>query len=125
MTYLNDRVLDEGLSALQAEGEQLHICSSEPATFAAVAGVSLGTSGSMSVGAPANASPNGRKVTVAAVTNGTVNADGTATHYAIVDNTNSRLLVANTLDESQEVYDGNPFTTAAIDVRIADATSAA
>lgn len=118
MPYLNPRVLDLGLNVLDTEATHLHICSSEPASFAAVAGVTLGNKSALSIGAPADATPSGRKVTVAAITDGSVTATGTASHWAITDTTNSRLLAAGTLSASQAVTSGNTFTTGAFDVTL-------
>lgn len=112
MPYLNPRVYDNGLTVLDTEANVLHICSSEPSTFAGVASVSLGNTTTFSIGAPQNRSGGGREVIVAAVSSGaTVTATGTATHYAIVDTVNSRLLAASSLSASQAVTSGNPFTT--------------
>lgn len=118
MPYLNPRILDLGLNVLDIEATHLHICSSEPSTFAGVAGVSLGNKSSLNIGAPADATPTGRKVTVAAITDGSVSATGTASHYAVVDATNSRLLLARPLVSSQAVTSGNTFTTPAFDVTL-------
>lgn len=119
MPFLNDRVYDNGITVLDTEGNALHICSQEPATYAeATSTYTLGNSTSLSIGAPAAGSPNGRQVTVAAISNGTVTANGTAAHYAIVDTTNSRLLAAAPLGASQVVTAGNPFTLPSFTIRI-------
>lgn len=124
MAYLNDYVLDAALSKLDTEATHLYLCSQEPTTFAqANSTYALGVKTSLSVGAPADRSPNGRKVTVASFTDGSVTATGTATHWAIVDTTNSRLLATNSLTASQAVTSGNTFTFAALDIGIADATT--
>lgn len=117
MAYLHDIILDSGLSILDTAGTVLHICSSEPTTFAGVSGVSLGNS-TINIPAPAARSPSGRKVVVPAVSGASVTASGTATHYAITDPTGSRLLVANTLSASQAVTSGNTWSTASFDVGI-------
>lgn len=119
MPYLNDRVLDLGLNVLDVEATTIHICSAEPSTFAGVASVSLG-SAAVTIGAPAARTPNGRKVTVAAISNGTVTAatPTAATHYAITDTANSRLLAAATLTASQTVTSGNGFNLSAFDIGI-------
>lgn len=119
MSYLNDRVYDNGLTVLDTEANRLDICSAEPTTFAeATSTYSLGNKTSLSIGSPAARSPSGRKVTVAAITDGAVTADGTAGYYAIVDTVNSRLLAAGPLNASQSVYNGNTFTLAAFDIGI-------
>jgi hypothetical protein len=122
MPFINDRVFDNGLTVLDTEANRLDICSSEPATFtAATTTASLGNKTSLSVGAPADRTPNGRRVTVAAITDGTVTATGTATHWAITDTVNSRLLATGALSASQSVTNGNTFTLGAFDIGIPDA----
>ena len=117
MTVMSTDILDAALVEL-AEATLIHICSAEPADYAAVAGVSLG-SAACSVGAPAGNGTLSRKATVAAVTAGTVTANGTATHYAIVDG--SRLLVAKVLQASKAVVTGSPWTMGAFDIPVTGA----
>jgi hypothetical protein len=122
MPFIADYVFDAALSKLDTEAEKLVICSQEPVTFAeANVTYKLGSKTSLSVGAPADRSPNGRKVTVASCTDGAVEATGTATHWAIVDVTNSRLLATGALAASQGVTNGNTFSLAAFDIGIPDA----
>ena len=124
MPFLNDRVFDNGLTVLDTEANRLDICSSEPTTYsAATTTASLGNKslGAGDIGAPAAGSPNGRQVTVVALTSGSVTATGTATHYAITDTTNSRLLATGALASSQAVTNGNTFSTSSFTVRIPQA----
>ena len=115
MPYMNDRVYDNGLTVLDTEATAIHICSAEPTTFASLN--SLGNA-AISIGAPAARGGGGRKVTVAAVSGGAITGNGSAVAYAIVDATNSRLLVAAPLSASQTVTSGNTFSLAAFDVGI-------
>ncbi len=119
MAFINDRVLDNGLSALSNEANRLDICSSEPTTFAAATDTeSLGAKTGISVGSPTNRSPDGRRVTVAAIPDGDVTDDGEATHWAITDTSNNRLLAVGTLSAPQQVIDGNAFALEAFDIGI-------
>lgn len=119
MPFIADRVLDLGLNVLDTEANRLDICSSEPTTYAgATSTATLGNKTALSVGAPAARTPSGRRVTVAAITDGTVTATGTATHWAITDTVNSRLLATGNLSASQAVTSGNTFTLAAFDIGI-------
>jgi hypothetical protein len=121
MPFLNDRVFDNGLTVLDTEANALHICNAEPASYAAATTTnSLGNKALAAggIGAPAAGSPNGRQVTVAAISDGSVTANGTASHYAIVDTVNSRLLATGALASTQVVTSGNPFTLAAFTIRI-------
>lgn len=122
MPFVNARVLDNGLAVLDTEATHLYICNAEPATFTAASSTNaLGNKnwGAGNVfGAPAAAAPNGEKVTSAAITDGTVTTTGTASHWAITDNVNSRLLAAGALAATQGVTSGNTFTLPAFDIRL-------
>ena len=123
MPYLNDTyVLDPAFTQLDTAGNRLDICTAEPTTYAeATSTYTKGNKTSLSIGAPADRTPNGRKVTVAAITDGTVSGTGTVTHWAISDTGNSRLLATGALSASQAVTSGNTFTLAAFDIGIPDA----
>lgn len=123
MPYLNDRVLDNGLTVLDTEANELHICSQEPTTYAeAVTTYTLGNKSTPTVGAPADGTPNGRAVTVSAISDGTVTGNGTATHWALVDTINSRLLAASSLAAGVAVTTGagETFSLASFTIRKPD-----
>lgn len=125
MPLIADYLFDLALAELDTATLTLYICSQEPTTKAeADTTYALGNKASISVGAPANGAASGRRVTVAAITGGSVTATGTATHYAIVDTVNNRLLVTNALAASQAVTSGNTFSLAAFDVTLPDAVTA-
>ena len=119
---LQDRVLDLGLNVLDIEATHLYICSQEPTTFVEASSTyALGAKnwGAGAVfGSPAAGSPNGRKVSSAAISDGAVTGTGTAAKWAITDNTNSRLLAVGSLAASQAVTAGNTFSLATFDIRI-------
>jgi hypothetical protein len=119
MASLNDRVYDNGLTVLDTEANRIDITSQEATTFTeATVTYTLGNSTSLSIGAPQNRSGGGREVVVAAITDGSVTNTGTATHYAIVDTINSRLLATGSLSNPQAVTSGNSFTTTSVTVGI-------
>lgn len=119
MAFIADRVLDLGLNVLSTEATRLDICSSEPTDFTeATTTNSLGNKTNLSVGNPEARTPDGRKVVVAQITDGVVDGTGTATHYAITDTVNNRLLATASLASSQPVTDGNTFTLASFDIGI-------
>lgn len=121
MPSLNDRVFDNGLTVLDTEANKITITSAEATTYTeGNATYALGNTTSISIAAPSDRTGGGRKVTVSAVTNGSVTANGTATHYAILDTANSRLLATGTLTASQVVTSGNTFTLSAFDIGIPD-----
>jgi len=121
MATLNDRVFDNGLTVLDTEANAIHITSQEATDYTDATSTStLGNSTSLSIGAPADRSGGGREVTVAAITDGSVTGTGTASHYAIVDTVNSRLLATGSLSASQAVTSGNSFTLASFTIGIPD-----
>src|SRR5262245_49846176 len=119
---VGDYVLDNGLGALDTLGSHIYICSSDPTTYTeATSTFALGNKNfgaGAAVGAPAAGSPNGRKVTTTAITDGNVTGTGTAAKWAIVDSASSRLLANGSLSASQSVTSGNTFTLAAFDIRL-------
>jgi hypothetical protein len=122
MAYINDYVFDNGLTKLNTEADRLDICSQEPTTYSeATSTYTLGNKTSLSVGAPENRTPSGRKVVVAAITDGSVTGTDDASHWAIVDVSESRLMATGALSAPQAVTSGNTFTLAAFDIGIPDA----
>lgn len=124
--YLNTNTLDNGLAALKAAASDIYLTSQEPATYTELTSTyKLGTKafgvGNVFPGAIAAGSPNGRKLTTAAVTDGVINNSGTATHWGVGSSGASRLEVAQTLQASQGVTASNAFTLAAADVRLPSA----
>ena len=121
MATLDNRVFDNGLTVLDTEANKVLVTSQEASTYTeANSTYALGNSTSLSIGAPADRSGGGRKVAVASITDGSVTATGTATHYALVDTNNSRLLATGSLTASQAVTSGNTFTLATFDIGIPD-----
>ena len=121
MAYINDTVFDTGLALITANADNLDICSAEPANYAGIAAVTLGTD-TVTVGAAGAGSPSGRKVTVPAITAGSVTGTGTAAFWALHDGT-ATLYASGPLTATQGVTSGNSFTLDAIDITITDATA--
>lgn len=129
MPTISDYVYDSALSKFDTEATHLYLCSAEPTTYAAATGANNGTTqfglgnkalAAGDINAPADRTGGGRKVTVAALSGGTVTSTGTATHYAIVDQTNSRLLATGSVSPSQALTSGNTFSTPTFDIGIPD-----
>ena len=121
MASLGDRVFDEGLTTLSDEANKITITSQEATTYTGGNSTyALGSTTSVTIGQPANRSGGGREVTVSAVSDGSVSGTGTATHYAILDTSNSRLLATGSLSASQSVTNGNSFTLASFKIGIPD-----
>ena len=121
MAFLDNRVFDNGLTILDTEANVVHVTSAEATTYAqATSTLTLGNSTSLSIAAPSDRSGGGRKVTVSAISDGSITGTGTVTHYALVDTTNTRLLATAALTASQSVTSGNTFTLASFDIGIPD-----
>lgn len=117
MPFLHDRVLDFGLNVLTSEATRLDLCTTEPAFYEqAISAASLGSKNFPSIGTPEDRSPNGRRVTIAALAGGNVTASGLATHWALTDTNNGRLLAAGPLQAPQVVAAGNNFSLSAFDI---------
>jgi phage tail sheath gpL-like len=125
MAFLNDAVLDAALNFVKNNGQDLYITSAEATTFVqAKTTFALGNKTGISIGVPGDATPNGRKVTVATISDGAVTATGTAAFYAIVDETNDILIATGQLSATQSVTSGNTFTLTEFDVTVPDAVNA-
>ncbi len=121
MAFLNDAVLDFGVNYIDVETDKLHIGEgSIPTTYSGVTTSTLGNKASPTVSAPADGVSNGRRVTVSAITDGSVTGTGTAAWWALVDEAATTLIAANSLAATQAVTSGNTFTLTAFDVTIPD-----
>lgn len=122
MAFIADRVLDLGLNVLDTEATHIYVCSAEPADFAAATTTAALGNKNFGAGAVFNApsarTPSGREVLSVAVTDGSVTATGDATHWAVVDAVNSRLLATGSLAAPQTVTSGNTFTLASFAIGI-------
>lgn len=122
--YWDSDIHDAGLNLVKNNTSKLVICSQQPATYTEAASTyKLGEKSAPSISGPFAGDVSGRKITVAAISDGSVTTTGTATHFALIDDTNSRLFVAQALVASQSVTQGNPFTLTALDVEYPDPTS--
>ena len=121
MATLDNRVFDNGLTVLDTEANKLLITSQEASTFAeANSTYALGNTTTLSIAAPSDRSGGGREVVAAAISDGSVTGNGTATHYAVVDTVNSRLLATGSLTASQVVSSGNTFSLGSFTIGIPD-----
>jgi hypothetical protein len=120
MAYITDSALDAALGDIN-DGDRVDICSQEPANYTeATSTYTLGNKTSVSVGAPADGDTSGRKVTIPAITDGSVTATGTATHWALSHVSGTELKAAESLTSSQGVTNGNDFSLGAIDIEFPD-----
>jgi len=115
---IDDQALDAMLQNIADNTDVMVLCSQLPATYLeATETYDVGSKGGIVVGAPAARAGGGRRITVPAVTDGVVvEGGGMATHYALVDVTNSRIKVARQLSAPKELTEGTPWTSPAFDI---------
>lgn len=118
-------VLDASIDAMLddiATCDDLHVCSSQPANFAAIAAATLAAvaltagdgNGDYTVG---DGDSSGRKLTVAQQTSVSISSSGTATHVTLDDGSVLRYVTTCT---SQALTSGGTVTVPAWDIEVAD-----
>ena len=118
---LGPYILDFGLNILNAESDKIYLVSADPTTYTeatstyALGNKDFGVGGAF--GNPADATPNGRKVSSTVVTNGLVTATGTATGWAVVTSGSTRLDANGQLAAPQVVTNGNSWSLDSFDIR--------
>jgi len=118
---LDNTIYDGGLGVLTAETgtADLYLCSQVPTTVTeANTTYKLATKLNVTISSPADAT-GVRQVVVSAITDGTVDATGTATYWAVVNGAASVLMATGTLTASVAVTSGNTFTLDAINISMA------
>lgn len=122
MAFIHDDAFDAALDYLRTNCENFYLCSTEPTTFTQASSTyKLGTKASPTISSNGAGSPSGRKITVS-VTGGSISATGTATAWAITDDSASKLLAAGQCT-SQAVTNGNTFDYSGSDITITDAAN--
>ena len=138
MAFLNSDVLDDGLNELLT-CDEIWICSQQPATYEEATTLFNDTSGRYGLGVyevqsgdinpPSDRAGGGREVVIESIQNGDVTIetgssngisteDETATHWAMVDTANQRLLASQSLNVPQVVTDGNKFNLTTFSIGI-------
>lgn len=118
---VHDDVLDAALNYIKNNCAKITVCSAQPTTYAegnadfALADVAVDSSDFTN----ANGDTSGRKLTIGAQLTVPVDANGTATHIALLDTANSKLLYVTTCS-SQVLTSGNEVNLPAWDIEIAD-----
>lgn len=125
MAFVNS---EELLLYAQNEIDELFLCSQEPTTYTQASSTyKLAHKLLPIVSGPSPGTPNGFKLDVNAITDGTVTATGTATHWALGISSGYEgdpvVFATGPLAASQALTSGNPFTLDAFSVRIPTATT--
>jgi len=120
MGFLSDSLLDLAVAYIDDESTVLHInFTQEPATYAEASSTySCGSRTPPVIGVPEDGDVSGRKVVIAAITDGTVSDTQTAGWWSLVSA--DELIAAGDLAATQAVTSGNTFTLTEFDIEIPD-----
>lgn len=119
---VHNDVLDGAWNIIKNNCTKITLCSQEPTTYAqgnatyALADVTVESSDFTL----ADGDTSGRKVTVSQQTGVTVDSAGTATHIALLDVANSKLLYVTTMTSKVLDAGGDTVTIPAFDLEILD-----
>lgn len=117
-SFHND-VFDAALAVIAA-GDVAYICSAEPTSYAEASSTYALADYVPSFTGPADGDVSGRKITLDAETDITVDSSGTGNHVAICASGTSKLLYVTTITSPQALTAGNTADLAAADVEITD-----
>jgi hypothetical protein len=124
MAFINDYYTDLALLGIQHDGEIVYVCSREPTTYTeATTTYALGNKSPISISSPLDRLSGGRRAILGAIEEGDVTQNGQATHFAIVNESNDRLMVTGNLNSPQTVYAGNKFSTNPLDIIMPDSVN--
>lgn len=118
MPYLPDAAFDLALDYIN-DGTRLDITSQEVTTTGNRDTYTLGNKTSPTIGAPTDGASNGRRVVISAISDGSVTANGTASHWCISNAT--VVQAAGALSSSQGVTSGNQFSLGSFSITFPDA----
>lgn len=123
VAYINDLVFDNGLQLISTTADRVFLNVTEPTNYLdATTGINALGNAAATVNAPADGATDGRRVIVDAISGGTVNGDGDANFFSLVDDTAQEIMCYQAISNPQTVSDGNTFSLSQFEVRIPDPT---
>lgn len=118
MAYVNDTALDASLTNIKTS-DRLYLCSAEPTTYATAVSLALVQKDSPTLGAIGDYA-GGRQFTVSAITDASGIADGTATHWALVNIAGTLLIATQSLSSPFAVLNGDTVEIDAFNIQSPD-----
>jgi hypothetical protein len=115
---LGDVVIDASLHHIKDNTENFYILSAEPTEWADIALYKIGIKETPTFADPEEATGVGRKITMNAITNGLITGSDTARYYALTDDSEEKILVAEEVDPNAIVVDKSMFTFTEITVTL-------
>jgi len=123
MAFFNDLVYDAALDYISSNCDKIHFCSQEPTTYTEAATTyTLGNKAAPTFSALADGDTDGRKLPVDEYVDGVATGTGTATHLALVDEGNSRLLHTVPITPNRGITSGDALSVQGFDIVFRDAT---
>ena len=121
MAYLSDSVFDNGLSYITNNTENLYLLSADPELiWSNITTYAIGSKATPSISSPSDRTGGGREVIISAVTDGNGTSTGSATHFALTDDSNTEIIASNSLAIPISVTSGGSFETESFTVGIPD-----
>lgn len=121
MAYLSNNVFDNGLNYIDTAVEKLYLLSADPgSTWANIATYALGSKSGPAIAAPSDRTAGGREVVISAITDGSGTTTGSATHYALTDDSASEIIAVGVLSAPLSVTSGSSFATESFTIGIPD-----
>ena len=121
MAELNNDIFDDGENELTNKTENLYVLSGNPGlTWSNIAALGLGVKSSPVVSSPADRVLGGREVTVSAITDGVGTGVGSASYWALTDDSTSKILASNSLAAPVSIKVGSIFTLTSFTIAIPD-----
>lgn len=123
--FFHDDVLDATLNEVADNGDKMFVCTAQPTTYTEASVTYVLATITLTVGdgngdyTVADDGTSGRKLTVAAQSAASVTANGTATHVAIGDSGNSKVLAVTTTT-SQSLTSGGTVDVPTFDLTVND-----
>lgn len=120
--FTHDDILDTAINEIKNNATRICICSQQPTTAAEAITtykLAIKTISSSDFTGPSNGDVSGRKLRSNAHAGVTIDSTGAATHIALVDTVNSKLLHVTTCT-SQNVNGGELWNIPAFDIEFAD-----
>jgi hypothetical protein len=119
--FANDLIMDAAFDFLIAEAERIVVASGDAGfVYASLAAITLADNAIGTI-TKANGDTNGRKAIIPQHTAVPIDANGTANHVHVVDDTGTRILLVTTCT-SQVLTSGGTVTIPAWDEEIGDPT---
>lgn len=118
---IHNNVFDAALTVISSNGDEVLILSGAATDYTTATTNKLGAKASPGYDAIADGT-SGRKLVLQAISDGSVTATGTASHFAITNGTDT-VYVCQELSASQGVTSGNTFTLTACTIQLSDPTA--